>query len=140
MKTLPSPEVLILEDEALIALDLENMLLDAQAGQLTVLTSCAAAMAWLSQHTPDVAVIDIFLYDGECIDVAGTLVERGVPFVVHSARSRATDEAHRVFLNGHWISKPADPAELVAAVKGCLLNKRATATDVAQGAPSRAAC
>lgn len=117
MVTISHPTILLLEDEALIAVDLEKILGDAQAGRVVTLASCAAALNWLSNHTPDAAIIDIFLRDGECVEVAEILVARGVPFIVHSARRKAAGESHRIFLHGEWICKPSDPDELVAALK-----------------------
>jgi DNA-binding response OmpR family regulator len=119
-----SPTILLLEDEALIALDVEQTLTGATTGKIEHFTSCANAMAWLVNHTPDLAVLDIFLRDGECIDVARVLSERRVPFVVHSARRKVTQESHRLFLNGEWVCKPADPMSLAAAVDVCLRARR----------------
>jgi DNA-binding response OmpR family regulator len=116
--------ILLLEDEALIAMDVEQTLADAQIGDATSLTSCAGAMKWLESNTPDVAIIDIFLRDGECDEVAEILVERGVPIVIHSGRKVAASDSHRVFLKGTWICKPSDPRELVAAVKVSLQESR----------------
>jgi hypothetical protein len=68
-------------------------------------------------------VIDIRLRDGECAEVAEILVERGVPFVVHSAQRGVDSESQSVFLNGTWIPKPSDPARLAKAVNDCLGSK-----------------
>jgi two-component SAPR family response regulator len=114
MKSVPT--ILLLEDETLIALDVEQTMLGAGAKNIVHIKSCAAAISWLADHTPDIAILDIFLLDGECIDVADVLVERGVPFVVHSARRKATHESHQILLKGDWVSKPAHPAELIRAV------------------------
>jgi DNA-binding response OmpR family regulator len=78
----------------------------------------------LETNTPDVAVVDIFLKDGECDEVAEVLVARGVPLVIHTARRSATSDNHRIFLKGIWICKPSDPSELTGAVKTCLLDHR----------------
>jgi DNA-binding response OmpR family regulator len=120
MVTMLMPNILLLEDEALIALDVERTLADAQIGQATSFASCAGALSWLETNTPDVAVVDIFLRDGECDEVAKILVARGVPLVIHSARRGAASDNHRVFLSGTWICKPSDPSELTRAVKTCL--------------------
>ncbi len=124
MVTISHPTILLLEDEALIAVDIEKILGDAQAGRVVTLASCVAALNWLSDNTPDAAIIDIFLRDGECAEVAETLVARGVPFIVHSARRKAAGESHRIFLHGEWICKPSDPDELVGALKACLRPER----------------
>jgi DNA-binding response OmpR family regulator len=114
------PNILLLEDEALIALDVERTFADAEIGQTTSFASCVGALSWLRTNTPDVAVIDIFLRDGECDEVAEILVARGVPLVIHSARRGVASDTHRVFLNGTWICKPSDPDELTRAVRNCL--------------------
>ncbi|MGV1848176.1 MULTISPECIES: response regulator [unclassified Rhizobium] len=108
--------ILLLEDEEIIAMDVERTLLDAQAGEVVCLTSCSDALQWLAERTPDVAVIDIFLRDGECCKAAEILTQRRVPFVVHSARRRVSSPHHLVFLRGTWLSKPVRPAELTQAV------------------------
>ncbi|WP_281517770.1 response regulator [Ferranicluibacter rubi] len=115
-----TPNILLLEDEALIALDVETMLTEIKAGSVTSIASCADALKWLAHNTPDIAIIDIFLRDGECIEVANILVERDVPFVVHSARRKVTHNSHRIFLKGVWIPKPALPNNLAQAVKAHL--------------------
>jgi DNA-binding response OmpR family regulator len=116
--------ILLLEDEALIAIEVERMLADAQLGLATCLASCAEALTWLETNTPDVAVVDIFLKDGECDEVAEVLVARGVPLIIHTARRKATSDNHRVFRKGIWICKPSDPSELTSAVKACLVGHR----------------
>lgn len=118
--TMQTPTILLLEDEALISMDVEQTLADAQVGEATSLASCAGAMKWLESNTPDVAVIDIFLRDGESDEVAEILVKRGVPIIIHSARRAVASDSPRVFLKGIWISKPSDPQDLAAAVRASL--------------------
>ena len=79
----PRKTVLVLEDEPLIALDLEYMLGQARF-KVIVIASRAAANGWLNVHTPAVAIIDIQLKDGVCADVARKLTAREVPFIVCS--------------------------------------------------------
>jgi len=122
-----TPNILILEDEALIALDVETTLNDIEAGCVTSFASCADALKWLAENTPDIAIIDIFLRDGECMEVADILVERGVPFVVHSARRKVTHESHRIFLKGIWVPKPAVPNDLARTVEAQLSKTRSVA-------------
>ncbi|TCV72798.1 response regulator receiver domain-containing protein [Neorhizobium sp. R1-B] len=114
------PTILLLEDQPLVSWDVEEMLRDAGLGEAVMMASCRDAEAWLVDRSPDAAVLDIFLRDGECVEIAETLVRRNIPFVVHSAHSEPSD-AHAVFLHGQWISKPADPTELLHAIRLCLL-------------------
>ncbi|WP_105385708.1 response regulator [Neorhizobium alkalisoli] len=114
------PAILLLEDQPLVSWEVEEMLRDAGLGEAAVMASCRDAQAWLVDESPNAAVVDVFLRDGECVEIAETLVKRNIPFVVHSAHSQPSD-IHTVFLNGQWIPKPADPAELLHAIRVCLL-------------------
>jgi two-component SAPR family response regulator len=118
------PTVLLLEDEALIALDIQQTLLGAGAKDIVHLTSCSAATDWLGIYMPDLVILDIFLLDGESTDIASHLVEHGIPFVVHTARRKVTQESHQVLLNGEWVCKPARPDELIRAIGRCLEQRR----------------
>lgn len=106
--------VLVLEDEALISLDTEAALVDA-GFSVAVARSCAEAADFLAEYRPDAAVIDVQLSDGECIEVAKNLVNKGIPFVVHSGL--LDDQCHPVFRLGPCLAKPADTTEIVDVVK-----------------------
>ncbi|MBY2945075.1 hypothetical protein HF264_36375 [Rhizobium leguminosarum] len=76
MANRPPASVLLLEDEAIIAIDAEEMLAACGVSQVSTHGSEDAALAWLSTNTPDLAIIDARLKDGLCSGVAGHLVER----------------------------------------------------------------
>ena len=115
-----APSILILEDEALIAMDLEYLLNDAGFADVTVLTSCAEGNDYLSEKTPALAIIDLHLKDGACNRIAEILVSRDIPFIVGSGSD--VNEAHEVFSVGIWISKPWEPAHMLSAVRKALAN------------------
>ncbi|MFD1704278.1 HWE histidine kinase domain-containing protein [Methylopila henanensis] len=73
--------LLLVEDQMLIAMDVEAML--AASGMTNVSTSGSAAEALrhLMQYAPDAAVLDVNLGDGTSIAVAEELVRRDIPFV-----------------------------------------------------------
>jgi DNA-binding response OmpR family regulator len=112
--------VLVLEDEALIALDVEYILQSAGFQDVITLSSRADAQQWLSDHTPHIAVIDPHLRDGMCIEVIQTLTERNVPFVVHSGERPEEAEGEHGLHKGYWVAKPSRPEALVAAIKAGL--------------------
>jgi DNA-binding response OmpR family regulator len=64
-----SPVAMLLEDEGLIALDLEYALENARF-TVTTLACRQAAEDWLMQNSPDLAIIDILLQDGPSHGVA----------------------------------------------------------------------
>jgi DNA-binding response OmpR family regulator len=113
-----APSILVFEDEPLIALDIEDMLGREGYTNLTILTSCAAGHEYLVNHTPSVAVIDIQLTDGDCTEIVKILASRNVPLLVTSGVNKS--DAHEVFTQGPWISKPWNPVEFLAAVKKAL--------------------
>lgn len=108
-------QILLLEDEALIALDIESSLRE-EGLSVTSLNSCAAALEWLQTATPDLAILDIGLTDGPCHDVAEVLVEQNVPFIVHSGDSKSEYE-DTPFSKGIWLNKPSRPEVLIDLVR-----------------------
>lgn len=106
MDAIVANSILILEDEPLIAMDLEHMA--EQTGFLTavVLASCAQALVWLEHNTPSLAILDIRLRDGACSAIAASLFDRDVPFIVCSGSAR--HDVDPIFHRGIWVSKPAN--------------------------------
>jgi len=67
--------VLLLEDEALIAMDVEQTLA-AEKLAVVCFASAADGVHWLESNTPALAVLDIGLIDGDCDEAAATLTRR----------------------------------------------------------------
>ena len=89
--------ILVVEDEALILLDLEQTL--AEAGVETVLAAAtvADALKMVDMAEPDAAIVDLHLgRDGWSYDVAKRLKEKGVPFVFSSGTIEVADGFHDV--------------------------------------------
>ncbi|MER8904365.1 response regulator [Mesorhizobium sp. M0772] len=107
------PLVLVVDDEALIALDMESAL--SEAGFAVALAAtCSQAKRFLADHTPAAAILDVRLSDGEAVDAAKTLAARAVPFVVYSGLG--VEETHEAFSPGVRVMKPAGPAEVIRAL------------------------
>jgi DNA-binding response OmpR family regulator len=79
------------------------------------MTECGA-LEWLNDHSPDTAVLDIALGDGDCVQVAQLLVERSIPFIVFSVRALDEDQYDPIFLEGDWIEKPCASEHVVTAL------------------------
>lgn len=126
--------VVILEDEAFVALDQEEVLGDAGFRVDGVFSSCAAALDWFEGNSPDVVIMDIELADGDCVKVAALLNARRIPFVIHSASFASSGFHDPIFLHGTWVTKPASPFELRNAVQTAL----AMASDVHVSRPAQA--
>ena len=78
--------VLVVEDEFVIALDLQLALYRLGCEVLGPVASVAEALVLLRHERPDAAVLDINLRDGLVTPVAEQLIVMGVPFVLVTAR------------------------------------------------------
>ncbi|SFC77730.1 response regulator [Devosia psychrophila] len=112
------PVALLLEDEPLIAMDVE-MTLEGAGFEVINLMSCEAAHGWLDQYLPDVVIVDIELRDGPCTDVVLRLVEGNIRFLVHSG-DQPGKYACTPFAHGAWVSKPAAADDLARAARAAL--------------------
>jgi CheY-like chemotaxis protein len=77
---LSSLRVLILEDESLVAMLLEDMLLDLGAKVVMVAASIENALALLQDESIDAAVLDVNIEGQRSFPVADALIARGIPF------------------------------------------------------------
>lgn len=109
---------LLLEDEPLIAMDLEQAL-DSAGFQVTTVMSCAEANDWLAMWRPDIVIVDIMLRDGSSDAVVRRLVEAAIPFIVHSG-DHPNQHVDTPFAHGVWVSKPAGPGELVETARALI--------------------
>ena len=82
-----SIQVLVAEDDYFIALDVVEEL-DA-AGFIPVgpFANISNALEYCREHTPDCAVLDVRLADGDSFLIADLLAKLHVPFLFHSAHA-----------------------------------------------------
>ena len=80
---MPSPQnILIVEDEPLIAMMLEDFLEVLDRAVAGVADTCAAALETIAGGGVDAAILDVNLRGGEkSTAVAEALAEQGVPFI-----------------------------------------------------------
>ena len=105
--------ILIVEDDPMVALDLEGIVLDMASGltQVAVAASAREARQVLANAAFDLALLDIDVTDGKTFDVAALLHERGTPFAfVSGSRPEEIPPALR---NVPFVPKPYDPATIV---------------------------
>ena len=111
--------VLIAENEGLIGLDLQEELEGAGYEVAGPFSTCTDAVQWLKRNTPDIAVVDIHLRDGACVELARELTKLQVPIAVYSGERQSAMRPE--FKEAKWIEKPADASTLLAAVAGLRL-------------------
>jgi CheY-like chemotaxis protein len=104
--------VLVVEDEALVAMELADVLERQGCRVIGPAASVAQALALLAERRLDAALLDLNLNGEPGLPVAVALSERGVPFVVVSGYSE--DQASAPALRpAPRLTKPVRHRELV---------------------------
>jgi DNA-binding response OmpR family regulator len=114
--TLPATErrILVVEDEALVAMLVEDALMDAGFTVLGPARTVSQALEMLKADPPDAAVLDLNLGGETSISVADALEARGIPFLVATGYGAAGLPAHLKHIP--VLPKPYDPADLTVAI------------------------
>jgi DNA-binding LytR/AlgR family response regulator len=104
--------VLIVEDDPMVALDLEAILLGATEGitEIAVAGSVGEALRVLDEAGFDAAFLDIDVRDGRTFGLAGQLHARGTPFAFVSGARR--DEVPPHLQQVPFLPKPYDPQDI----------------------------
>ncbi len=76
--------ILIIEDEPLIAMDLAAQIEVLDGRVVGPVSSVSDALTLLDEEAVNAAIVDAKLTDRDITPVGLVLVERGIPFVVHS--------------------------------------------------------
>ena len=117
--TEPSPNILVVEDEALVGLGLASMLENAGFDVIGPVGDLRTAMAMLDRQDCALAILDINLAHGETsAPLAERLKRSGIPFLVTSGHQAAHDKG--IFGGGRRLPKPVGARALVAAVQEAL--------------------
>jgi CheY-like chemotaxis protein len=112
--------VLLVEDEMLVAMSIEDALVEAGCGIVGPATTLQQALALLQNGAQfDVVVLDMNLDGQSGLPIADALAELAIPFVVLSGYGAAAlaETRHRPPV----LSKPFDPEQLLAILRGMLL-------------------
>ncbi len=115
------PRVLVVEDEALIAMEIAQVLRNAHFEVLGPARAVAQALSLIEENGCDAAVLDINLSHETSEPVARKLMANGTRFVTLSGYARTQHPA--IFDEVPALSKPLQPALLVAEIKKCLSSK-----------------
>jgi light-regulated signal transduction histidine kinase (bacteriophytochrome)/CheY-like chemotaxis protein len=111
-------EFLLVEDQMLIAADLETMLANHGISKVTTTPSVADAMRRLKDFTPDVAILDVNLGSATSLPIAEELLRREIPFVF------ATGYSDRSVIPATFsapvVRKPYEASALIGAVRTVL--------------------
>jgi DNA-binding response OmpR family regulator len=107
--------ILIVEDEPLVALDIQDTF-EAAGARVILAPTVAAALVAIQEPGLSAAIVDHALGDGDSSEICDRLKHLNVPFVTYSGYTHVdgacADAVH--------VAKPATPHMLLATVKGVL--------------------
>jgi two-component sensor histidine kinase len=117
------PRVLLVEDEALVAMDIEAILERLGCDLFGVYAALPEALAAVAEDRPDLAVIDANLRGRSAEPLAARLAAMGVPVVVATGYG-AEAELPGALQGAPRLEKPVDEAKLARAVAAALDGRR----------------
>ena len=82
-------DVLLVEEDALIALNTEDMLREIGVGRVRVAGTVDSALAAIEEHPPDFALLDVYLCGESALKIAYRLAEEAAPFAFTSGIGEA---------------------------------------------------
>jgi CheY-like chemotaxis protein len=119
--TAANARILVVEDEALIAMDLQALLEGAGYQVLGPVNSPQAALALLERLEPDLALLDVNLAGTDVFGVADTLAKRKSPIIFLTGHTQLRlPEAHR---HRPLVVKPYLPHLLLQAIQRALVQR-----------------
>ena len=110
--------VLVVEDEAIVAIDIADQLTEAGFSIVGPAPSVVRALKLIGNVGCDVAVLDVNLRDETAEPIAHELRSRRIPFLFLSSVSK--DVLPLGFNDELLLAKPARSAVLVAALKSAI--------------------
>jgi CheY-like chemotaxis protein len=122
MQRLAARRVLVVEDDILIAMDIEQLLRDAGCTIVGPVSRVAEALELLQQNRIDAALLDINLGSEQVFPVADVLDDSGIPFVLitgHTMRPVPARHKERPI-----VTKPYRPNRVLAALVSALGSNR----------------
>src|SRR5438067_9592656 len=114
-RSLQGVRVLVVEDEFIIALEIQSDLEDAGATVVGPAYTLVMALELAAHADISAATLDLRLGRDSVRPVAQILAKRGIPFVFYTGQS-ANDPVRAEWPRSKAISKPAEAEEIIQAV------------------------
>jgi DNA-binding response OmpR family regulator len=114
--TLRGKRILVVEDDALIAVDYHFQLREVGAQPQAYEPTSKAALDYLATHDIDAAIVDYRLRDGTCEQVLRSLRRRHIPFVIVTGCTFEMGSLNSL----HVLSKPTTPTDIWSALSDVL--------------------
>ncbi len=122
MKTIAGLNVLLVEDEFLIALDAEEMLRELGAASVTIASTFEDAQKRIGEQTFDLAILDVNLNGRKSFPLAEQLLKRGTPVVFGTGYNLVTRQMDG-YEAGVCVTKPYTATSLQKGLMAVLKTK-----------------
>jgi DNA-binding response OmpR family regulator len=123
-------EILVVENEPLIAMEVVQCFQEAGAN-VTTTTTLKQALILIEHHSLSAAVLDHSLADGHADQLCMRLKERNIPFIIYSGFSDLPEACQ----GAPQINKPASGDVLVTAIEVLLQSRTTTTAGAAPSSP-----
>ena len=115
-------DVLVVEDDAIIAMDLEDTILSFGVKTVRIAANVGRALAHIAERAPDFVLLDIGLVQEQSFAVAERLEALGIPFAF--VTGYGADAAFpAAFLQKPRLPKPCATDALEAALRAALVGR-----------------
>lgn len=111
--------VLVAEDEMIVGVDLCDTVQEAGYDVAGPYDTASSALESLAHRTPDLAILDVRLDDGEVFPLAEKLMEANVPVIFHSGQV-TPGEVNVRFPDALALSKPCPPNQIIETMREAL--------------------
>jgi CheY-like chemotaxis protein len=118
--------VLVVEDEFLVAMDIELMLRELGCEVLGPVADLASALQAVQEETPDLALLDVNIAGEPVTAVAEALVARAVPFVFCTGYQVENLPSH--YPAAPTLLKPFQIADMQAALQRAMASGSASSS------------
>jgi DNA-binding response OmpR family regulator len=116
MRDLSKHRILVVEDEALIAFELEEIIKDAGGVVVGPFATIDEALRLIENENISAAILDMQLWEDTSPPLARRLADKNIPFLFYTAHSDKID----LWVTVEIIKKPATSATLVSALAGLI--------------------
>ena len=106
---------LLVEDNLIIAMDSEHFLMELGAQKVLTASTVRQALEFVTEESPDYAVLDVNLGTETSIQVAQDLAARGIPFAFATGYGEASGLLEQ-FTDAPVLTKPYDKRALEGAL------------------------
>jgi DNA-binding response OmpR family regulator len=128
--------ILLVEDEAILAIDVTAIIEMAGGRVVGPAYSLGQGFSWIDRGKFDCAVLDINLHHELVFDLADALIERGIPIIFLSSHSLNIGPPH--LRARPLVQKPFSTHSLIGAIRAEAAGKRTVAAPQAPIKPAAA--